>query len=104
VHTKYMGGGFGRRARADYIGEAVEVSKALGAPVKLTWSREDDLQHDWYRPASYCRFTGAVDAEGWPSAWHTRIACTPFGGGARPRSIDLQQHRQHHGADCRSVG
>ena len=42
VHTLYMGGGFGRRAAADYIGEAVEVSKAVGAPVKLTWSREDD--------------------------------------------------------------
>jgi isoquinoline 1-oxidoreductase beta subunit len=83
VYTKYMGGGFGRRARSDYIGEAVEVSKAVGAPVKLTWSREDDLQHDWYRPASYCKFTGAVDADGWPSAWHTRIACTPFGGGSR---------------------
>jgi isoquinoline 1-oxidoreductase beta subunit len=78
-----MGGGFGRRARSDYIGEAVEVSKAVGAPVKLTWSREDDLQHDWYRPASYATFKGAVDADGWPSAWHTRIACTPFGGGAR---------------------
>jgi len=83
VYTKYMGGGFGRRARSDYIGEAVEVSKTVGAPVKLTWSREDDLQHDWYRPASYCKFTGSVDADGWPSAWRTRIACTPFGGGSR---------------------
>jgi isoquinoline 1-oxidoreductase beta subunit len=80
VYTKYMGGGFGRRARADYIGEAVEVSKAAGIPVKLTWSREDDLQQDWYRPASYSRFAGAVDADGWPVAWTTQIACAPFGG------------------------
>ena len=80
VHTLYMGGGFGRRAAADYIGEAVEVSKAVGAPVKLTWSREDDLQQDLYRPASYTRFAGALDPEGWPLALTSRIACPPFGG------------------------
>ena len=80
VHTLYMGGGFGRRAAADYIGEAVEVSKAAGAPVKLTWSREDDLQQDLYRPASYTRFAGALDADGWPLALSSRIACPPFGG------------------------
>ena len=82
VHTKFMGGGFGRRARADYIGEAVELSKAAGVPVKLTWSREDDLQQDWYRPASLSRFAGGLDADGWPTAWTTRIACAPFGGGS----------------------
>jgi len=80
VHTLYMGGGFGRRAAADYIGEAVEVSKLTGAPIKLTWSREDDLQQDLYRPASYTRFAGALDAEGWPLAITSRIACPPFGG------------------------
>ncbi len=63
IHTQYMGGGFGRRARADYIGEAVEASKAVGAPVQLTWAREDDMQQDWYRPASYTRFAGGLDAE-----------------------------------------
>ncbi len=81
IYTEYMGGGFGRRARSDYIGEAVEVSKAAGVPVKLTWSREDDLQQDWYRPASYGHFVGGLDADGWPVAWTTRIACPPFGGG-----------------------
>lgn len=83
VYTKFMGGGFGRRAGADYIGEAVEVSKAAGVPVKLTWSREDDMQQDFYRPASYSRFAAGLDAEGWPVAWTTRIACAPFGGGSR---------------------
>jgi isoquinoline 1-oxidoreductase beta subunit len=83
VHTKYLGGGFGRRAANDYIGEAVEVSKAAGVPVKLTWSREDDLQQDYYRPASYAKFAGAVDAEGWPHVLTSRIACPPFGGGSR---------------------
>ncbi len=82
VYTKYMGGGFGRRARADYIGEAVEVSKAVGVPVKLTWSREDDLQQDWYRPASLTRFAAGLDAEGWPVAFASQTAC-PYFGGAR---------------------
>ena len=83
VHTEYMGGGFGRRARSDYIGEAVEVSKAAGVPVKLTWTREDDMQQDWYRPASLTRFAAGLDADGWPLVWTARVACTPFGGGSR---------------------
>jgi isoquinoline 1-oxidoreductase beta subunit len=80
VHTEYMGGGFGRRARADYIDEAVEVAKAAGVAVKLTWSREDDLQQDYYRPASYTQFTGALDGDGFPAVWTARIASPPFGG------------------------
>lgn len=80
VHTLYMGGGFGRRTAPDYMGESVEISKAVGAPVKLTWSRIDDTKHDRYRPASYIRFAGGVDAEGWPVAWSARIACPAFNG------------------------
>ena len=96
VHTLYMGGGFGRRAAADYIGEAVEVSKAVSAPVKLTWSREDDLQQDLYRPASYTRFAGALDAHGWPLALTSRIACPPFGGVRNGLSRDGRgRHRRH---------
>src|SRR5262249_2390021 len=90
VHTMYLGGGFGRRARSDYAGEAAEISKGIGAPVKLTWSREDDMQHDAYRPAAYSRFAGTLDAEGWPSTYWARMACCPFGGirpGAPP-SVD----------------
>jgi len=82
VYTEYMGGGFGRRAREDYMGEAVEISKTIGGPVKLTWTREDDMQHDAYRPASYCKFSGGLDADGWPSVWTTAIACTAFSGNA----------------------
>jgi isoquinoline 1-oxidoreductase beta subunit len=80
VHTMYLGGGFGRRARSDYAGEAAEISKAIGAPVKLTWSREDDMQHDAYRPAAYSRFAGTLDPDGWPSTYWARMACCPFGG------------------------
>jgi isoquinoline 1-oxidoreductase beta subunit len=105
VHTHYMGGGFGRRAAADYIGEAVEVSKAVGAPVKLTWSREDDMQHDNYRPASYTRFMGALDAEGWPHVLTSRTACPQFGG---PRTAvegiaDMLYAIPHTLVDCHNV-
>ena len=75
IHTTYLGGGFGRKAGTDFVIEAVETSKAIGRPVKLTWSREDDTQHDYYRPASYAKMSGGLDPDGWPVAWVTRIAC-----------------------------
>ena len=74
VHTTFLGGGFGRRFEADFIGEAVEVSKAMGAPVKLTWSREDDMQHDYYRMVSLARCTAGLDADGWPVVWSSRVS------------------------------
>jgi isoquinoline 1-oxidoreductase beta subunit len=80
VHTLYMGGGFGSRGGGAFISETINTAKAVGAPVKLTYSREDDLQHGRYRPASYMRFIGGLDAEGWPSAWTARIACSSFAG------------------------
>ncbi len=75
IHTTYLGGGFGRRAEQDFVIEAVEISRAVGMPVQVTWSREDDIQHDFYRPASYSRFEAGLDPEGWPVAWSNRIAC-----------------------------
>ncbi|MGA2213337.1 MAG: xanthine dehydrogenase family protein molybdopterin-binding subunit [Bryobacteraceae bacterium] len=80
IHTMFLGGGFGRRGAGDFVAEAVEISKAIGKPVKLTWSREDDMQHDLYRPASYTKFSGALDKDGWPVAWSTRVVCPSFGG------------------------
>jgi isoquinoline 1-oxidoreductase beta subunit len=73
IHSSYMGGGFGRRGMTDFVTEAVEVSKAIGSPVKVTWSREDDMHHDNYRTASYSHFTAGLDADGWPVAWANRI-------------------------------
>lgn len=61
VHQMFLGGGFGRRAWPDFGLEAVEVSRAAGAPVKLTWTREDDMRHDLYRPASLHLMGAAVD-------------------------------------------
>jgi isoquinoline 1-oxidoreductase beta subunit len=73
VHTTYLGGGFGRRFELDFIKEALEASKATGAPVKLIWSREDDIRNAQYRPASYHRFQAGLDAGGQPVAWMHRI-------------------------------
>jgi isoquinoline 1-oxidoreductase beta subunit len=80
INTVYLGGGFGRRGGADFIAEAVEISKAAGIPVKLQWTRDDDLQHDTYRPASYTKFTSALDANGMPTVWNARVVCPSFAG------------------------
>jgi len=73
VHTTYLGGGFGRRFELDFIIEALETSKAAGAPVKVIWSREDDIQHAQYRPANYHQLRAGLDASGRPVAWTHRI-------------------------------
>ena len=73
VHTTYLGGGFGRRGETDFVLDAVETSKAVGKPVKVVWTREDDIQHDYYRPVSYARFWGALDADGKPTVFMQRL-------------------------------
>lgn len=72
VHTTYLGGGFGRRFEVDFVEDAVALSKAVSAPVKVIWSREDDVQHDYYRPASLHRLRGAV-ADGRATGWWQRV-------------------------------
>jgi isoquinoline 1-oxidoreductase beta subunit len=69
VNTTLMGGGFGRRYMADFVMEAAQVSKQTGKPVMVLWTREDDMQHDFYRPASYHHFSGAIDDKGNIAAW-----------------------------------
>jgi isoquinoline 1-oxidoreductase beta subunit len=69
VHTTLMGGGFGRRYQADFVMEAAQVAKVSGKPVMVFWTREDDMQHGFYRPASYHHFAGALDDKGNVAAW-----------------------------------
>ncbi len=73
VHTTYLGGGFGRRFELDFMQEALETSKAVKAPVKVVWSREDDIQNAQYRPACYHQMRAGLDAAGQPAAWTQRI-------------------------------
>jgi len=73
VHITLLGGGFGRRAEGDFVADAVEASKAVGAPVQVLWTREDDTQHDVYRPASYHLLRAGLDADGRLIAWSHRV-------------------------------
>jgi isoquinoline 1-oxidoreductase beta subunit len=86
IHTMFLGGGFGRRANpnSDFVGEAVIVAKAAGVPVKVVWTREDDMHGGYYRPSYVHRIQTAYDKDGKPTAWdhvvvgQSIIAGTPF--------------------------
>jgi len=86
LHTTFLGGGFGRRAnpQSDFVVEAVQVAKAAGAPVKVIWTREDDMAGGWYRPAFLHAIEGGIDASGNAVSWRSRLvgqsimAGTPF--------------------------
>jgi len=80
VHPTYLGCGWGRRSLQDFVTDAVEIAMKLSAPVQLVWTREEDMQHDTYRPAVHHRLSGAVDAAGRPVAFHARVVASPFGG------------------------
>ena len=76
IHTTLLGGGFGRRANptSDFVVEAVHVAKAAKAPVKVVWTREDDMRGGWYRPMWHDRFVAGLDLNGDPVAWtHTIV-------------------------------
>jgi isoquinoline 1-oxidoreductase subunit beta len=78
VHTTFSGGSFGRRYQWDYAAEAWQVAAQLRRPVQLVWTREDDMQHDFYRPYNYQRLVAGLDASGYPVAWQTRVVTTPI--------------------------
>jgi isoquinoline 1-oxidoreductase beta subunit len=74
VHTQFLGGGFGRRLQTDFVADAVELSRNIGRPVQVIWTRADDLQHDMYRPAGHALFKAALDDGDQPLALLMRFA------------------------------
>ena len=74
VHNHLLGGGFGRRLEVDFIAQAVKIAMQVEGPVKVIWTREEDIQHDMYRPYFFDRLTAGLDESGAPVAWHHRIA------------------------------
>ncbi|MBK8809871.1 MAG: xanthine dehydrogenase family protein molybdopterin-binding subunit [Acidobacteria bacterium] len=73
VNTTLLGGGFGRRVGIDYVLDSALLSKATGKPVKVVWTREDDIQNDFYRPFTYNKISAGIDADGKPVFWDHRI-------------------------------
>ena len=96
VHITLLGCGFGRRAEADFVADAVETSKAVQTPVQVLWTREDDMQHDSYRPASYHVLRAGLDADGRVIAWMHRVVAPSIEaqrgekleGGLDPSAVD----------------
>jgi isoquinoline 1-oxidoreductase beta subunit len=95
VHTTFLGGGFGRRAENDFVADAVHVSKAVGKPVRVQWTREDDMHGGWYRPMAYNELAGALGPDGWPTAFRCRVAGPsifarfgPFRNGYDPSTVE----------------
>jgi isoquinoline 1-oxidoreductase beta subunit len=73
VHSTYCGGGFGRRFEQDFITDGIQIAKEMGVPVKVVWTREDDITHDFYRPATWNLLRGAIGKDGAVLAWTHRI-------------------------------
>src|SRR2546429_8773965 len=78
IHTTFLGGGFGRRLEPDFVAEAGRVSQAGGAPGKGIWARGDGVQHGFYRPATYNKFTGGLRAAGAPGGRSHRVLGPPL--------------------------
>ena len=76
VHTLVSGGGFGRRYMADFPAEAAQIAKIVGKPIKLVWTREDDMTHDFYRPNAYHHMTGVLAEDGTPLGWRHHLMST----------------------------
>jgi isoquinoline 1-oxidoreductase beta subunit len=88
VHTTFLGGGFGRRSETDFVQDAVAIAKAVKAPVKVMWTREDDTRHDFYRPAAYNRFSAGLGEGGALVAWVHRIASPSISTRTAPGRIE----------------
>ncbi len=104
VHVTFLGGGFGRRLIQDYAVEAAFVSREVGAPVQVVWSREDDIQHDYYRPAACHALRAGLDAKGNLIAWHHRAASPSIGVFYRGPGISPRAAAEVNGPDFPAYG
>ncbi len=87
IHTTYLGCGLGRRATPDFVAEAVIASKIAGKPVKIVWSREEDIKYDQFRAAACHRIEAGLDGEGKVVGWSHKLACGSIGKGFGPDAI-----------------
>jgi isoquinoline 1-oxidoreductase beta subunit len=88
VYKIHLGGGFGRRGMTDWIRQAVEIAKQMpGTPVKLMWTREEDMQHGRYHPVTQCKLQAALDAEGNVTALHMRLSGQSILAGVNPQGV-----------------
>jgi isoquinoline 1-oxidoreductase beta subunit len=88
IHNQYMGGAFGRRLEEDSIFQAARIAKDLGYPVKLVWTREEDIQHDMYRPYYYDRISAGLDAQGRITGWSHRVTGSSVTARYAPEGMD----------------
>jgi isoquinoline 1-oxidoreductase beta subunit len=92
VHPTYLGGGFGRKGSTDYVVQAVLAAKAVGKPVKVIWSREEDMQHDYYRPVFKAALKGGIDESNRIISWIGKSAGPSFMGGSFDFSVSGFSH------------
>ncbi|MEZ4810176.1 MAG: molybdopterin cofactor-binding domain-containing protein [Allomuricauda sp.] len=96
IHLPRIGGGFGRRYYVDYAMDAAILSKKMGRPVKLTWTREEDIKHDWYRPASVHKLAASLDDQGKITGWRHVLAnasrMTSLGREGRPAGTEIDEY------------
>ena len=91
VHKMMLGGGFGRRGLTqDFVTLAVQIARQVPQPVKVLWSREEDMRHDFYRPMAMARMRAGLGAGGEPLAWHVRLSGAPVLAMALPGHVDKQ--------------
>lgn len=96
IHLPRIGGAFGRRYYVDYAMDAAILSKRMGKPIKLIWSREEDIKHDWYRPASVHKLAASLDNAGMVTGWHHVLANasrkTSLGREGNPAGTEIDQY------------
>ncbi len=94
VYKQLLGGGFGRRGRTDFVRQAVAIAKQMpGTPVKLLWTREEDMTHDFYHPVTQCKLSGGLDADGKLVGLHMRLSGQSIAAAAAPQSLKDRMDR-----------